>query len=36
LCAEEYFSSGAAETDSAKAKMALWKVDFIFAAWEKM
>jgi len=32
LFADEYFSTGAADTESAKAKMALWKVDFIFAA----
>jgi hypothetical protein len=30
LFAEEYFSTGAAETESARAKMALWNVDFIF------
>ena len=34
---EEYFSSGAAdtETERAKAKMALWKAVFIFAACRK-
>jgi hypothetical protein len=29
LSADEYFSIGAAETDRAKARTALWKVDFI-------
>jgi hypothetical protein len=39
LLVEECFSSGAADTETerarAKAKMALWKVDFIFAACRK-
>jgi hypothetical protein len=31
LFAEEFFSTGAADTESARAKMALWMANFIFA-----
>lgn len=31
MFADEYLSTGAADTESAKAKIAPWKVDFIFA-----
>lgn len=30
LLAAEYLSTGAAETERAKARMALWKADFMF------